>query len=47
MTRRQELKEAQRLRQRLRKNNDKIRELSYDNELISGKILRIGFGIPQ
>lgn len=47
MRRRQELKEAQILREQLRKNNDKIRELLYDNELISSKILRIGFGISQ
>jgi len=46
-TRRQELKEAQRLRLLLEKNNEKIRDLGYLNLQIAHKILRIGFGILQ
>lgn len=46
-TRHQQLKYAQDLREKLRKNNDKIRDLGYENALICTKILRLGFGIPQ
>lgn len=44
-SRRQKLKQAQKLRQRLRNNNDRIRDLLSENELITTKILHLGFDL--